>query len=427
MIGAFLRFTNRRAGNQPAATESRRVDTILFPIMWLVAWAMYGIHKGLTLLGMEAGAGPAWVIAILGLTVLVRILVLPLFNRQIKAQRQTQLLQPEIQKLQKKYKGKRDRISQQRQQEELSALYRKHGTSPFASCMPMLVQMPVLFSLFRLFYAFPKIAQGTWGHGNQLGPITQEVAEHFQESTFFGVPLSSSFTVPGAASNPTMVKVVAGILVVFMCFSMYYTQKQITMKNMPESAMDPSNPIFRTQKFMLYGMPVIYIFSGMAFQVGVLLYWTAGNIWNIGQQTWFIRTNPTPGSKAYRDREERLRKKRQREGLSEEEIAELEERESRGGQRQQPLGKARSKKVAAKGITPSTTTSRANSFLDPAAGGTREYGEEGTEEVRGKDGLTDAERARKRYERRQAERARSRDKAQKRQKKAQKNAKPRNF
>ncbi|MCF2707198.1 membrane protein insertase YidC [Arcanobacterium haemolyticum] len=396
------------------------MDTILYPIMWLVAWIMYGIHKGLTtFFGMDAGAGPAWVISILGLTVLVRLLVLPLFNKQIKASRQTQILQPEIQKIQKKYKGKKDPVSQQRQQEELSALYRKHGTSPFASCMPMLIQMPVLFSLFRVFYAFPRIAEGSYGHGNTLGPITQEVAQQFQSTTFFGAPLSASFSQPGDPSHAVVVRIVAAILVLFMCVSMFYTQKQLTMKNMPESAMDSDNPIFRTQKYMLYGMPVIYLFSGVAFQIGVLLYWTAGNLWNIGQQTWFIRNNPTPGSKAFREREERLRKKRLRKGLSEEEIAELEAQESRGGQRQQPLGKARSKKAAAQ--------QRANALLDPTSvvDDADESGEDA--EVRGKDGLTDAERARKRYERRQAERARSRAKAQNRQKKAQRNQKPRNF
>ena len=78
------------------------------------------------------------------------------------------------------------------------------------------------------------------------------------------------------------------------------------MKNMPDSAMDSSNPMFRTQKIMMYGMPVVYLFMGSVFQIGVLVYWVAGNIWNMGQQAWFIRHNPTPGSQAYREREKRF-------------------------------------------------------------------------------------------------------------------------
>ena len=395
------------------------MDTILSPIMWLVSWVMYGIHKGLTMLGMAEGAGTAWVLAIIGLTIVVRIIILPLYNKQIMATRQTQVLQPEIQKIQKKYKGKRDQVSQQRQQEEMQALYRKHGTSPFASCLPLLVQMPILFSLFRVLYAFPLIASGD---RKALGPITQEVAEDFLSSKFFGAPLSASFSQPGDPSHATAVRIVAAVLVIFMAASMFYTQKQLTMKNMPDSAMDPDNPAFKTQKYMLYGMPVIYLFSGVAFQIGVLVYWGAGNIWNIGQQTWFIRNNPTPGSQAYRDREARLRKKRERKGLTAEEIAELEAEDvaRSTGQRQQPMSKERAKKA---GIKPQ----------DAVVAGAEETSEAESENVNengdviGKDGLTDAERARKRYERRQAERARSRAKQQERQKKAQQNKKKRNF
>ena len=395
------------------------MDTILSPIMWLVSWVMYGIHKGLTMLGMAEGAGTAWVLAIIGLTIVVRIIILPLYNKQIMATRQTQVLQPEIQKIQKKYKGKRDQVSQQRQQEEMQALYRKHGTSPFASCLPLLVQMPILFSLFRVLYAFPLIASGD---RKALGPITQEVAEDFLSSKFFGAPLSASFSQPGDPSHATAVRTVAAVLVIFMAASMFYTQKQLTMKNMPDSAMDPDNPAFKTQKYMLYGMPFIYLFSGVAFQIGVLVYWGAGNIWNIGQQTWFIRNNPTPGSQAYRDREARLRKKRERKGLTAEEIAELEAEDvaRSTGQRQQPMSKERAKKA---GIKPQ----------DAVVAGAEETSEAESENVNengdviGKDGLTDAERARKRYERRQAERARSRAKQQERQKKAQQNKKKRNF
>ena len=405
--------------------EKRSVmDTILFPIMWLVSWVMYGIHAALTtVFNMAEGAGAAWVLAIIGLTVLVRILILPLYNKQIRATRQTQILQPEIQKIQKKYKGKKDQVSQRRQQEEMQALYRKHGTSPFASCLPLLVQMPILFSLFRVLYAFPQIAEGTWGR-TSLGPITESVAGDFLSSQFFGAPLSASVSDPGLDEHATAVRIVAAVLVLFMVSSMFFTQKQLTMKNMPDSAMDPSNPAFKTQKYMLYGMPFIYLFSGVAFQIGVLIYWGAGNIWNMGQQTWFIRNNPTPGSQAYRDREARLRKKRERKGLSDEEIKQLEAEDTArsNGQRAQPMSKERAKKAGPRATEHSPVEETLPLEIEGNDDGVDDPGE-----VRGKDGLTDAERARKRYERRQAERARSRAKQQQRQKKAQQNKKDRNF
>lgn len=390
------------------------MDVILHPIMWVIAWVMYGIHSLLTAVGMPSGAGIAWVLSILGLTIVVRIIILPLYNKQINASRQSQVLQPEIRKIQAKYKGKRDAVSQRRQQEELTALYRKHGTSPFASCLPLLVQMPILFAMFRLLYAFPKIAAGDM---DKLGPITQSVAEDFQNSTFFGAPLSSSFTTASSTSNPMAVRIVAIALILFMCASMFYTQRQLMMKNMPESAMDPNNPMVKTQKYMLYGMPLIYLTTGFTFQVGVMVYWFAGNVWNIGQQTWFIRNNPTPGSKAWREREKRLREKRLRQGMSEEEIAELEEKEQRGGQRYQPMSKERAKKAGRSAFDSPMTENQ------DLAGEAHET----DEPVRGKDGLTDEERARKRYERRQAERARSREKQKERARKAKQNRQKRNF
>ncbi len=94
------------------------MDTILLPIMWVIAWIMDIIHRGLTAIGLADGAGSAWVWSIVGLTVVVRILILPLFKKQINSSRAQQLIQPELKKLQKKYKGKKDTYSQQRMQAE---------------------------------------------------------------------------------------------------------------------------------------------------------------------------------------------------------------------------------------------------------------------------------------------------------------------
>ena len=301
------------------------MDTILFPFMWLISWILYGIHDALTARGLHEGSGPAWVLSILGLTVIVRLIVLPLYNKQIKASRETQLLQPEIKKIQDKYKGKRDQVSQQRMGEEIQALYKEAGTSPFASCMPLLIQMPVLFALFRVLYAFQPIADGTY-EKDHLGPINADVAEQFLNSTIFGAPLAASMNSIPADASAWTVRIVAAILILFLVVTMYYTTKQLTMKNMPESAMSEDNPAFKTQKYMMYIMPAIYLFTGVAFQIGVLVYWCAGNVWNIGQQAWFIRTNPTPGSQAHKARLERLRAKKARKGkLSTKEEAELNE------------------------------------------------------------------------------------------------------
>jgi len=126
------------------------MDTLLWPLKVAVAWVMVTIHKALVLIGFPDGPGIAWVLSIIGLTIVVRLLIMPLFVKQIRASRGMQLLQPELQALQAKYKGKKDPESRQRMNEEMMALYRKHGTNPLASCLPILVQMPVFFALFRV-------------------------------------------------------------------------------------------------------------------------------------------------------------------------------------------------------------------------------------------------------------------------------------
>lgn len=264
--------------------------------MWVIAWIMEILRRVFVALGLPDGAGAAWVLSIIGLTVVVRLLVLPLYNKQIRSSRQAQVIQPEVQKIQKKYKGKKDMVSRRRMQEEMQAVYRKHGTSPFATCLPMLVQMPILFALYRVISAFPGISSG---RRDALGPITKELATDFEKSTVFGAPLATNFR----TATSTNSQIVIGVLVLIMSATMFYTQHQLMRKNMPESALDKSNPMYRTQQIMMYGMPIMYIFMGGVLQVAVLVYWVAGNIWNLCQQAWFIRNNPTPGSQAYKERQ----------------------------------------------------------------------------------------------------------------------------
>ncbi|XCB29151.1 membrane protein insertase YidC [Arcanobacterium hippocoleae] len=404
------------------------MDNILFPIMWVIAWIMTGVHKLLTLFGLHDGAGLSWVLSIVGMTIVVRALMIPLFNKQLKSMRMGQQLQPEMQKIQKKYKGRRDPISMQRQREETMALYREYGTSPFASCLPVVIQMPIFFALFRLLYAVNPLSSGDY-YRAAIGPINQSVAEDIANSTVFGAPISSSIGSAGSYApefSPLSIYIVAVVMIILLIVTLFFTQKQIMTKNMPENAMDPSNPMYKTQKYMLYGMPLIYIFTGTTFQIGVLVYWVTGNFWNMGQQTWMIHNNPAPGSAAYKAKMKREREKRIAKGLPPEEETQngvngLHDGQS--GQRIQPLGKSRSKKAGASG--------KVDAFGRPLPGNDHEYSADVHDsdrgEERGADGLTDAERAQKRYERRAAERKRAQEKKKTRQNKQARNTKKRNF
>ena len=400
------------------------MDTILFPLMWIIGWIIVGVHKLLTLVGMPSGAGAAWVLAIIGMTIIVRALMIPLFNKQIRSSRAMQQLSPEIQKIQKKYKGKRDQISQQRQQEELMALYRSHGSSPFASCLPMFIQMPIFFALYRTLWNLQYIANGTYSRPS-LGGLDQARAQEVADSSVFGAPLVSSIGTANQFDDPQRVIIVAVVMIILMIVTLFITQKQMMTKNMPVND-DPNNPAAKMTKYMLYSMPLIYIVTGYTFQVGVLVYWLASNVWNMGQQTWLINTNPTPGSEAYKKRQAKLRAKRIAQGLppEEEETANAQT----GGQRVQPMSSKRQKKKGKRDVLadgPSDVTSDLSGNDGEDAGLAAE--EVAPEEVRGKDGLTDAERAQKRYERRLKERQAAKAKAQARAKRAQQTKKERNF
>jgi len=277
------------------------------PLKVAEAWVMVTIHKLLVAIGMSDGPGPAWVLSIVGLTVAVRVLIMPLFVKQIRSSRGMQAMQPELRALQNKYKGKKDPASQERMREEMMALYRKHGTNPLSSCLPMLIQIPIFFALFRVLARLQEIANSAGSaHPVKIGPLTPALAADVQSSSLLGAPLSSSFMNSGSAT----VKIVTMVLIVLMTATQFYTMHQLTMKNMPKSVTESDNPAMRSQRMMMYGMPLIFFITGPQFQVGVLIYWLVSNVWTMGQQWWTIRNMPAVGSEAYKKRQERRRRKR---------------------------------------------------------------------------------------------------------------------
>lgn len=324
-------------------------DPILAPIMWVVAWIMVLAHQFFVWLGMSP-AGTSWILSIVALVVVIRIILIPLFVKQIKASRGLQIVQPQIQALQKKYKGKTDPASRQAQQQEMMAIYRENGTNPFASCLPILAQSPIFFALFRVLYRLPGLASGEVA---PIGPLNAALAAEAEKSELFGAPLSSWFMMDGATAQ---VRIVTAILILAMSATTFLTQRQLTMKNMPAAALD--NPMARQQKMMMYIFPVIFMVTGVNFPIGVLIYWTTTNLWSMGQQFYVIRNMPAPGSEAEKKYQERMARKEARRagrrgllGATSDSTATLEDAtdvlEDSGPvnrQRQQPTSKKRAKK-----------------------------------------------------------------------------------
>ena len=275
-------------------------NTLMHPIEWLVAWIMYGFHQGLTFLGMDPASGWTWSLSIVGLVLVMRAAMIPLFFKQIMASRKMQMIQPELQKIQKKYKGKSDPESRQAMTSETMELYKKEGTNPFSSCLPILVQSPFFFGLFRVLNGMEKISTG---ETDPIGPITQEVAKQFEQATIFGAQLSATFL----GSDSINVKIVTVVLIVLMSATTFLTQRQLMTKNMPASALD--NPFAKQQKLLLYVLPIVFAVSGVNFPIGVLIYWFTTNVWSMCQQFYVIRRMPAPGSAAEKSYHARLAKK----------------------------------------------------------------------------------------------------------------------
>src|SRR6478735_1460445 len=182
------------------------MGNILYPLEYAVAWIMVGWHSLLSGIGMPPESGWTWAFSIVGLVVVIRIILIPLFVKQIKASRGLQLIQPQMQAIQKKYKGKTDPESRQAMTQETMALYKETGTNPFASCLPIILQAPIFFALFRVLNQYVSNSQ-------PIGPLTKKLATQADNSTIFGAPLSASFL---NAEGNINVKIVTVVLIIAM-------------------------------------------------------------------------------------------------------------------------------------------------------------------------------------------------------------------
>ncbi|MEV0638116.1 membrane protein insertase YidC [Streptomyces sp. NPDC050619] len=261
-----------------------------------VSWVIVQFH---TVYGALFGddTGWAWGLSIVSLVILIRICLIPLFVKQIKATRAMQTLQPEMKKIQERYKN-----DKQRQSEEMMKLYKETGTNPLSSCLPILAQSPFFFALYHVLNSIAT--------GKTIGVIDDDLLTSARKAHIFGAPLAAKFTdgadkVAQLGATLTDVRVVTAIMIVMMSASQFYTQRQLMTKNVDTTV---KTPFMQQQKMLMYVFPVMFAVFGINFPVGVLVYWLTTNVWTMGQQMYVIRNNPTPGSKAQAAYLERLHK-----------------------------------------------------------------------------------------------------------------------
>jgi YidC/Oxa1 family membrane protein insertase len=317
---------------------------LLWPIKWIIELVLYCWHWLFSLF-LDGNSGLAWVLSIMGVTVVVRAALIPVFVKQIKSQRNMLAAQPELAKLQKKYKGKTDRDSREKMAKEQMEIYKRTGSNPLSSCLPLLIQMPIFSGLF---FAVNDAQHDKAG----VGLLDKTLANSLSHATLLDAPLNQTFfsalgQVQGTAKEAAVsganyfnVLVIAAIMIITMTVSQFITQKQILAKNQNPEVQN--SQYMQTQKIMLWILPIVFLISGTSFAIGLMFYWLASNIWTMGQQYVVIRNMPTPGSIAHKQREERLAK-RGKLPKTEEVAEEAEEETPR--QRTQPVGKSRAKKT----------------------------------------------------------------------------------
>jgi YidC/Oxa1 family membrane protein insertase len=308
---------------------------LLDPLYNAVSWVLLRFHSFWSVF-FSPDSGAAWGLSIVMLVVLIRTCLIPLFVKQIKAQRGLQALQPQMKAIQTKHKN-----DKQKQQEELMKLYKETGTNPLSSCLPILVQSPFFFALFHV---LSYIAQG-----RPVGVITDMVLVHSaQHATILGAPISATFR-----TGDSSTRVVAALFIVAMTATTFITQRQLMVKNQP---LGQSSPLMQQQKILLYVFPFMFAVFGINFPIGVLIYWLTTNLWTMAQQLLVIRRNPTPGSEAdialQRRKEEKAAATAAAAALASGTTV-VDTEEAPKGQRQQPKRAPRAKRTSAPPPTPS--------------------------------------------------------------------------
>jgi YidC/Oxa1 family membrane protein insertase len=253
---------------------------------------------------MDPTSGWTWALSIVGLVIVIRILLIPLFVKQIKAQRNLQIIQPQMKEIQKKYAGDKER-----QSKEMMKLYKETGTNPLASCLPILLQAPIFFALFSVLQGIAMLQPEGVFNWERYEPLMFNA----HDASIWGVPLYATFLnadeVAADGFSPTATIILASVLILLMSGTTFLTQRQLIVKNTA-----PGNPMVRQQKILLYVFPIVFAVGGINFPIGVLIYWFTTNLWTMGQQFWVIRNNPQPGTPAFEALESRKNAKLIRKG-----------------------------------------------------------------------------------------------------------------
>jgi YidC/Oxa1 family membrane protein insertase len=268
--------------------------SILNPLFEAVAWVISRIHDALSV-PFGAGSGWSWGLSIVLLVCLMRLIMVPLFVKQVKSQRKMQSHMPALQEIRKKYKNDKTRLN-----EETMKFYKENGINPLGGCLPLVAQLPVFWSLFNVLKAIADWTPTTNGHVNVpqygLSVATVESARH---AHIFGVLLSDKFLWAATGESWT-VRAVILLSVAVSATTTFLTMRQSAKRGMMNQQMpDPDQPgaamAQSMSKNMMYIAP-FFALTGLYWQYGLVIYWVTTNVWTLGQQHILFRNLPIVGS-----------------------------------------------------------------------------------------------------------------------------------
>jgi YidC/Oxa1 family membrane protein insertase len=256
------------------------VGNPLNPVYDAVAWVLKHIYGYLSpLLGQSSGW--TWALSIVILVVLMRLIMVPLFVKQMHTTRAMSALAPEMQALRKKYKNDKQTL-----QQETMKLYQQAGVNPLMGCLPVVLQLPMFFALFSVLKA---IAEWKPGQAPKYG-LTLQMVQSAGHAKILGATVADKFLFPDGLHVPLQAKAVILVAVLISMTTTYLTVRQSMKRGMMPAA-SPDNPMGQSQKYMMYIMP-FFALSGLYWPFGLVLYWVTTNCWTLGQQWVLFRTQP---------------------------------------------------------------------------------------------------------------------------------------
>ena len=246
-------------------------------------------------------------------TILVYTCMLPLTINQQRSSKMMAVINPEVQKIQKKYKNKKDQASMMKQQEEIQQVYDKYGTSMIGGCLPLLIQMPFLFALYPVIYNIQQYVPAIKG--------APAAVNRFITIPDLTVSPAAMLKNSGSYGMPAIVIMITAIVLPLLSAGTQYVSMKLSQAISGQQQMDKDNPMAGTMKTMNMTMPLFSVFMVFTLPTGIGIYWIISALVRTIQQICLNKHfEKIDLDDIIKKNQEKAKKKREKMGISENQI-----------------------------------------------------------------------------------------------------------